>query len=305
MTTTADTAVTPTTSATPAPAGTGAEPEAARPPGETNQHYDLNPEIFGLFLDPLRKYSSGLYRTDGITLAEAQVAKLHFVADRLGLTPGARLLDAGCGWGSLILFMAREYQAQVTGISPAGRQHEFIATRAAELGVTDLVTTTVGKFEEAELPERSFDAVTMLGSIVHMPDVDLAVRRARSMLRRGGRYYVSETCFRNSAARDEFDRRAGTEFVRNSIFGWGDMRPLSELVRAVEDAGFSVISVDDLTEDYRRTIEDWLVRVAESAAAIDELHSGMSAALTRYLEVANAGWGFTTKHYALVCRNAR
>ncbi len=278
--------------------------EATRP-GETNQHYDLDPEIFGLFLDPLRKYSAGLYRTDGITLAQAQVAKLHWVAEELALTEGARLLDVGCGWGSLILFMAREYAARVTGISPAGRQHEFIAARAAEWGVTDRVTTAVGRFEDVDLPARSFDAVTMLGSIVHMPDVDLAVRRARSMLRRGGRYYVSETCFRNGAARDEFDRRTGTEFVRNSIFGWGDMRPLSELVRAVEDAGFSVDDVEDLTEDYRRTIEDWLVRVAGSAGAIDELRPGMAAELTRYLEVANAGWGFTTKHYALVCRNGR
>ncbi|MCK9897107.1 cyclopropane-fatty-acyl-phospholipid synthase family protein [Frankia sp. AgB32] len=292
------------TTAGPADSAANAADKATRP-GETNQHYDLDPEIFGLFLDPLRKYSSGLYRTDGITLAEAQVAKLHWVAEELALTEGARLLDVGCGWGSLILFMAREYGARVTGISPAGRQHEFIAARAAEFNVVDRVTTAVGRFEDLDLPARSFDAVTMLGSIVHMPDVDLAARRARSMLRRGGRYYVSETCFRNTAARDEFDRRAGTEFVRNSIFGWGDMRPLSELVRAVEDAGFSVDDVEDLTEDYRLTIEDWLVRVAESAAAIDELRPGMAAELTRYLEVANAGWGFTTKHYALVCRNGR
>jgi cyclopropane-fatty-acyl-phospholipid synthase len=282
-------------------------PSTPARPGETNQHYDLDPQIFGLFLDPLRKYSSGYYRTPGLSLADAQKAKLHWVAERLGLTPGAgqRLLDAGCGWGSLILFMAREYQARVTGVSPAGRQHEFIADRAAQLGVIDLVTTRVGRFEDLDLPTRSFDAVTMLGSIVHMPDVDLAVRRARSMLRRGGRYYVSETCFRNAAARDEFDRRAGTEFVRNSIFGWGDMRPLSELVRAVEDAGFSVDDVEDLTEDYRLTIEDWLVNVAASADAIDALRPGMAVQLTRYLEVANAGWGFTTKHYALICRNGR
>jgi len=282
-----------------------APPAAAERPGETNQHYDLDPEIFGLFLDPLRKYSSGLYRTEGITLAEAQIAKLRFVADRLGLAEGARLLDVGCGWGSLILFMAREYGCDVTGVSPAGRQHAYIAARAAELGLTDRVATVVGRFEEVPLSERSFDAVTMLGSIVHMPDVDLAVRRARAMLRRGGTFYVSESCFRNAATRDEFDRRPGTEFARNTIFGWGDMRPLSELVRAVEDAGFSVISVDDLTEDYRRTIDDWLARVAASAAEIDALRPGTSAELTRYLEVANAGWGYTTKHYALVCRKAR
>ena len=68
--------------------------------------------------------------------------------------------------------MAREYGCRTTGISPAPRQHDFIAGRAAELGVTGLVTTQVGHFELADLPERDFDAVSMLGSIVHKPDLD-------------------------------------------------------------------------------------------------------------------------------------
>ncbi|WP_261560582.1 SAM-dependent methyltransferase [Frankia tisae] len=291
--------------ATPATAALTADTALTAETAQTNQHYDLDPRIFGLFLDPMRKYSSGYYREPDLTLAEAQVAKLRFVADRLGLSEGDRLLDVGCGWGALILFMAQEYAARVVGISPAGNQHTYIAQRARELGVADQVTTVQGHFEHAALPAGRFDAVTMLGSIVHMPDLVHVMRRARSLLRRGGRYYVSETCFRNAAARDEFDRRTGTEFVRQSIFGWGDMRPLSDLVRAAEDAGFSVVSVDDLTEDYRRTIDDWLVNVDASAEAIERIRPGMAPTLRRYLEVANAGWGYTTKHYALVCQRSR
>lgn len=284
---------------------------------DTNQHYDLDPEIFGLFLDPLRKYSSGLYRGPADTLESAQVAKLRFVADRLALTGGERLLDVGCGWGSLILFMARELGCATVGISPAGQQHAFIAGRAAAFGVSHLVETVQGHFEttdlsgnaelsgSTDLPAAGFDAVTMLGSIVHMPDLDRVFRRARALLRRGGRLYVSESCFRNAAARAAFDTRGGTEFVRNTIFGWGDMRPLSELVRAAEDAGFSVCGVDDLTDDYRRTIDDWLANIAAHRGEIEAISPGMAATLAHYLEVANAGWGFTTKHYALVCRKAR
>jgi cyclopropane-fatty-acyl-phospholipid synthase len=271
----------------------------------TNQHYDLDPRIFGLFLDPRRKYSSGYYRKPGLTLAEAQTEKLHFVADRLGLREGDRLLDVGCGWGSLVLFMAEEYKARVVGISPAGNQHAYIAQRAKELGIAERVATFEGQFEQTALPEGPYDAVTMLGSIVHMPDLTHVMRRARSMLRRGGRYYVSESCFRNAATREEFDRSVGLEFVRESIFGWGDMRPLSDLVRAAEDAGFSVISVDDLTHDYWLTIEDWIKNVDANADAIEEIRPGMAATLRRYLEVANAGWGYTTKHYALVCQKSR
>lgn len=277
---------------------------------DTNQHYDLDPDIFGLFLDPLRKYSSGLYATPGTALEEAQIAKLHFVAERLGVEDSSRLLDVGCGWGSLVLFMARVHHARVVGVSPAGRQHEFIAQRAAELGVDDRVCTVQGHFEDVVIgsggvPEGGFDGVSMLGSIVHMPDLDHVMRRARTLLRRGGRFYVSESCFRNAATRAAFDSGPGLEFVRESIFGWGDMRPLSDLVRAAEDAGFSVIGIDDLTEDYRRTIADWLDNVTASADAIDSVRPGTAAELTRYLEVANAGWGYTTKHYALTCKKAR
>ena len=94
-------------------------------------------------------------------------------------------------------------------------------------------------------------------------------------------------------------------FVRDEIFGWGDMRPLSDLVRAAEDAGFSVVSVDDLTDDYRRTIDDWHANVLARADAIDAIQPGMSATLAHYLEIANAGWGYTTKHYALTAANVR
>jgi cyclopropane-fatty-acyl-phospholipid synthase len=280
----------------------------AAPATETNQHYDLNPDIFGLFLDPLRKYSSGIYATPQTTLAQAQVAKLHFVADRLQVTEGARLLDVGCGWGSLVLFMARDYQARVTGISPAGRQHDYITQRVAEEGLGDRVRILTGYFEDApidEVPPGGFDGVSMLGSIVHMPDLGHAMSRARSLLRRGGRYYVSESCFRNAATRAKFDVGPGLAFVRKEIFGWGDMRPLSDLVEAAEDAGFSVVSVDDLTNDYWRTIEDWHANVLANADAIDAVQPGMAATLANYLEIANAGWGYTTKHYALTCKKAR
>lgn len=271
----------------------------------TNQHYDLDPELFGLFLDPLRKYSCGLYESPDDTLAVAQRRKLRFVAGRLGITGGERVLDAGCGWGSLILFMAREYGCRAHGISPAPRQHDFIAARAAEWGIGDLVSTQAGHFEQASLPERGFDAVTMLGSIVHMPDLDAAFGKARRVLRRGGVLYVSESCFRSAATRDAFGSRQGTEFVRDSIFGWGDMRPLSALVAGAESAGFSIVAVDDLTAHYQRTIEDWLANVRAARDRIEELAPGYAAVLERYLETANAGWGYTTKHYALTCRNAR
>ncbi|MER7623087.1 class I SAM-dependent methyltransferase [Streptomyces sp. NPDC126503] len=272
---------------------------------KTNQHYDQDPRVFELYLDRTRKYSAGIYRTDEDTLDQAQQNKLHYVADRLGVKEGGRLLDIGCGWGSLILFMAAEYGATTTGISPAPNQHAYIAEQAAAKGLTGRVDTRVGQIEDLELEPRSYDAITMLGSIVHMPDLDAVYRKAWAALKRGGRMYVSESCYRNNAKRAEFAERENSVFVRDSIFGWGDMRPLSDLVRGAEDAGFSVVAVDDLTEDYWRTIEDWLANVERNAARLDEIEPGLSEQLTRYLKTANAGWGYTTKHYSLTLAKSR
>ncbi|WP_340559311.1 SAM-dependent methyltransferase [Streptomyces sp. GSL17-111] len=271
----------------------------------TNQHYDQDPRVFELYLDRTRKYSAGIYRTDEDTLDQAQQNKMHYVADRLGLEPGKRLLDIGCGWGSLILFMAAEYDARTVGISPAPNQHTYIAERAAAAGLTDRVSTLVGEFEEHQPEPRSFDAVSMLGSIVHMPDLDGVFRKAYAALKPRGRMYVSESCYRNAAKRAEFAERENSVFVRDSIFGWGDMRPLSDLVRGAENAGFTVVAVDDLTQDYWRTIEDWLANVERNADRLNAIEPGLSDQLSRYLKTANAGWGFTTKHYALTLQKSR
>ncbi len=271
----------------------------------TNQHYDQDPRVFELYLDPTRKYSAGLYKEPTDTLAQAQQQKLHYVADRLGLRAGHRLLDIGCGWGSLILFMAEKYAANTVGVSPAPNQHAYIADKAAELGLSELVSTRIGQIEHLDVEPRGFDAITMLGSIVHMPDLNTVFGKAYESLRPRGRLYVSESCYRNAAKRAEFAERENSVFVRDSIFGWGDMRPLSKLVRGAEDAGFSVIAVDDLTEDYYRTIEDWLANVERNAAALDALEDGLAEKLVRYLKTANAGWGFTTKHYSLTCQKSR
>ncbi|MGQ0842007.1 SAM-dependent methyltransferase [Actinokineospora sp.] len=271
----------------------------------TNQHYDQDPRVFELYLDPTRKYSSGLYQTPSDTLELAQRQKLHYVADRLGLREGHRLLDIGCGWGSLILFMAANYGATTVGVSPAPNQHAYIADQAVHMGLSEKVSTRVGQIEQLDVERRGFDAITMLGSIVHMPDLDTVFGKAWAALRPRGRLYVSESCYRNAAKRAEFAQRESSVFVRDSIFGWGDMRPLSKLIRGAEDAGFSVVAVDDLTEHYYRTIEDWLANVERNAAALDALRAGLAEELVRYLKTANAGWGFTTKHYALTCQKSR
>lgn len=269
----------------------------------TNQHYNADPDLFAAFLDPLRKYSSALFdSTDD--LEQAQRRKLAFVAAQIGIRGGERILDVGCGWGALPLYMAAEHRCRVVGLSPAQHQHDYIASRVAELGLSELINTQQAVFETYQPEPGAFDAVTLLGSVVHMPDIDTVFGKIRTALRRGGMLYLSESCFRNAEIRRTFDDRPGTEFVRHSIFGSGELRPLSELVSAAEGAGLSIRAVHDLTDDYRRTIDCWQDNLREAAA---NQHVGRDTAdhLLHYLDIANAGWGYTTKHYALVCAKSR
>lgn len=271
----------------------------------TNQHYDQEPAVFELFLDPTLKYSSGLYLHEGDTLAQAQLQKLAFVAEQLGLKGGERVLDVGCGWGSLVLYMAGELGCRATGVTPSERQAALIRERARARGLESLVEVVVGVFEETRLAERTYDAVTLLGSIVHMADRRGVLRECYRLCRPRARVYLSESCFRSREKHQMFADRPDTRFVQREIFGAGDMVPLSVLVEAAESAGFSLSGLTDLTDHYRRTIDDWSRNVERNAAELDRLQGGLADRYQRWFEITNAGWGFTTKHYALLSVKAR
>jgi cyclopropane-fatty-acyl-phospholipid synthase len=285
-------------------AGPDRHPTADEARLATNRHYELPTEFFAAYLDRRLKYSSGLYQGPDTTLEEAQTAKLHFVAQRLGVSPGCRLLDIGCGWGSLVLFMAAEYGCQVTGVTPSAPQAAHITGRAGELGVADRVRIERGSFGDLDLADR-YDAVSMLGSIIHMPDRTEVLKKVKGLLRQGGALYLSESCFRSWRVYEEFAARPGTRHVTEGIFGFADMVPLSALVESVESAGLSLTGLTDLTAHYLRTTTDWETRALANRDAIEAAAPGMFDPLIQYLQTASAGWGYTTKHYALTAVKSR
>lgn len=273
--------------------------------GHTNSHYDQDPRLFQLFLDPTMKYSSGLFLNEDDNLERAQRQKMDFVADQLGLRGGERVLDIGCGWGALVLHLAERRGCEVVGFTPSPKQAAFIQQRAQALGVAERVQVQVTHVQDNRQPSQSFDAITLLGSIVHMKDKAGVLSECYRLCRRRARVYLSESCFRNAAREREFAERPGTLFVRDSIFGWGELIPLSHYVRFFEDAGFSLTGLTDLTEHYYRTIEHWRSNALANREALEALEAGVTDKLVHYFEISNAGWGYTTKHYALVGSRSR
>jgi cyclopropane-fatty-acyl-phospholipid synthase len=284
---------------------TGSGPAASASLEPTNQHYDQSPRVFQLFLDPTLKYSAGRFATGGETLHAAQLAKMDFVAEQIRARPGASVLDVGCGWGSLTLHLASRHGCQVSGVTPSPSQAQYIRDKAIGLGVSERVTIHVGTFDQVALGDRRFDAVTMLGSVTHMVNKSAAVDKAARALRKGGYYYLSESCFRNRRVYDEFDARPGTNFIRDQIFGWGELVPMSTFVVAFEDAGLSLADMTDLTDDYARTIEHWRANATANSAELELIEPGKTKELLQYFDICNAGWGLTTKHYGLLGRRQR
>ncbi|MEO6703266.1 MAG: cyclopropane-fatty-acyl-phospholipid synthase family protein [Jatrophihabitantaceae bacterium] len=231
---------------------TGTLHTRARDRAAIAHHYDLSNEFYSLILDPSMAYSSGYYQTEQATLVQAQQAKLDLICRKLDLQPGMRLLDVGCGWGSLSLHAAEHYGVQVLGVTISRQQHEFISKRIAERGLTDRVEVRVQDYREVS--EAAFDAVSSIEMGEHVGEHNYPVYAGTLFkhLKPTGRLLLQQMSRRGDAA------PGGGSFIESYIAPDMHMRPLSETLGFLERAGFEIRDVHALREHYVRTVQDWL-----------------------------------------------
>lgn len=213
-------------------------------------HYDLSNEFYGLVLDPRMAYSCAYFTDPDQSLEQAQVAKLDLVCRKLGLRPGDRLLDVGCGWGSLSIHAAQAYGARVSGITLSAQQAAFVRDRVHALGLTDLVT--VHLLDYRELQGEPFDAVASLemGEHVGQSNYLLYGETLRRMVVPGGRVLVQQM---SRGA----EHPGGGAFIEAYIAPDMHMRPVGETVALLEKAGLEVRDVHALREHYVWTVKAW------------------------------------------------
>ncbi|MFM1725070.1 cyclopropane-fatty-acyl-phospholipid synthase family protein [Rhodococcus sp. PAM 2766] len=217
-------------------------------------HYDLSNEFYALILDPHMAYSCAYWTSDDAdyTLADAQRDKLDLVCRKLGLDrrPGQRLLDVGCGWGSLSLYAAAEYGARVVGVTLSREQKRFVDGRIAELGLGDRVEIRVQDYRD--VPDRAFDAVASLemGEHVGRRNYPVYARALRDNVVPGGRILVQQM---SRTGRHP----GGGPFIESFIAPDMFMRPVGETVALLEEAGLEVRDVHALREHYVRTVDAW------------------------------------------------
>ncbi|MFT0861235.1 SAM-dependent methyltransferase [Ancylobacter sp. G4_0304] len=249
-----------------------AEEMAARPIAEhteraNDQHYELPPEFFALTLGPRRKYSCCLYDDGAQTLAEAEIRALEETVAHAALADGQSILELGCGWGSLTLFMAERFpSAHIVAVSNSAPQRLHIEAEASKrgLGNVRVVTADMNVFET----DQRFDRIVSVEMFEHMANWQALLERAGGWLAPEGRMFLHVFTHRSTPYR--FDHADQDDWIAQHFFTGGIM-PSEGLLRHVTDRFVVEQEWRWSGRHYARTAEDWLANFDANRTRIDEV----------------------------------
>jgi cyclopropane-fatty-acyl-phospholipid synthase len=230
--------------------------DSLNPPGKARKNaehtYNLTRRLYELFLDEDRQYTMAYYRDTANSLEQAQLDKKAHIAAKMYLKPGMKVLDIGCGWGGLALYLNKHYGCEVLGVALAPDQIEFCKERAAALGVSDKVKFALKDYREVK---GEFDRISSVGLLEHVgtPHYPQFFEHTKRLLKRDGVMF-SHCCGRAG-------RPGSTDaWTRKYIFPGGYIPALSELVKESEKAGWQVMDVEAMRFHYSHTLEEWYRR---------------------------------------------
>jgi cyclopropane-fatty-acyl-phospholipid synthase len=249
-----------------------------------SHHYDVGNDFYEIVLGPSMVYSCA-YWEDGGTLEDAQRDKLELIAGKLGLKPGQRLLDVGCGWGSMAIHAAREHGASVVGVTLSQEQAAYARKRVADEGLTDKVEIRVQDYRD--VTDGPYDAISSVGMAEHV-GADRYLEYAEvlyQLLKPGGRLLNHQIARRPQ--RDE-STYSVDEFIDAYVFPDGELAPLGTTVMQLERAGFEVRDVESIREHYGLTLRRWVTNLEAQWARAVKLTSPGRARVWRLYMAASA-----------------
>ena len=216
-------------------------------------HYDVSNDFYRLVLGPTMTYSCAYFRDEHMTLDDAQESKYELICQKLGLEPGMRLLDVGCGWGGMVLHAARHHGVEAVGVTLSPSQHELATKRIAEAGLGDRVEVRVQDYRD--IRDGPFDAISSIGMFEHvgLARLEEYFERLLALLPPGGRLLNHGI----SRPRGEggFDRGS---FIDRYVFPDGELHEVGRVVSRMADVGFEVRDVHGLREHYAKTLRHWV-----------------------------------------------
>jgi cyclopropane-fatty-acyl-phospholipid synthase len=226
--------------------------------------YNMTRRLYELFLDEDRQYTCAYFLKPDDSLEQAQLDKKAHLAAKLHLKPGLRVLDIGCGWGGLALYLHRHYDVDVLGVALAPDQIAFCRERAEAEGVADRVKFELMDYRDVQ---GSFDRIISVGLIEHLgqPHYPTFFEHTRRLLAEDG-VMVSHCCGRMG------EPGATDKFTRKYIFPGGYIPALSELVTHAEKNRLIVSDVEAVRYHYALTLEEWYRRTVAAREEIVELY---------------------------------
>jgi len=239
---------------------------AGRDREAVRHHYDLQSDFHRLVIGESMVYSCAYFATPSDSLEQAQARKLDVICRKLRLAPGDRLLDVGCGWGSLVLHAAREYGVQAVGVTLSEPQADEARARI-RAGGRDLATRCeIRVADYRDVSDGPYDAVASVGMYEHvgLDQLDHYAATIRDLLRPGG-------LFLNHGIARLTPRAQTSRFIDMFIFPDGELHPVGELIRSLERQDLEVRDLEGLREHYALTLRRWIANLAanrESAVAV-------------------------------------
>jgi cyclopropane-fatty-acyl-phospholipid synthase len=216
------------------------------------RHYDLSGDLYRLFLDEDMQYSCAYFEQPDMTLEEAQLAKKQHIAAKLRIKPGQTVLDIGCGWGGLALYIAKTFDAEVLGVTLSTEQHQVATERARAAGLENSVHFELRDYRD--LSER-FDRIVSVGMFEHVGVTQYRTYfdKCATLLKPDG-VMLLHTIGRTAPP------TTTSAFIRKYIFPGGYIPALSEVMPHIEKSGLATTDVEILRLHYAETLKAWRER---------------------------------------------
>ncbi|HVZ51633.1 MAG TPA: cyclopropane-fatty-acyl-phospholipid synthase family protein [Pseudolabrys sp.] len=227
-------------------------------------HYDLDGRLYSLFLDADRQYSCAYFETPDASLDDAQLAKKRHLAAKLKLEPAKRVLDIGCGWGGLGLYLAEVTGADVTGITLSQEQHGIANARAAEKGLTARARFNLQDYRDTKGP---FDRIVSVGMFEHVGvgHYDTFFRKSAELLADDGVMVLHSICRSEGPG-------ITNPWIAKYIFPGGYIPALSEVLPHIERAGLLVTDIEILRLHYAETLKAWRERFLAHREEVERIY---------------------------------